>query len=221
MLTNPNSSKLSQTSFELFLMELICIFILLTQICFFFILLLKPQQINNCDASWHKPSQAHLGWACTLQHVLCLCASLHSGWGCGRVQGTCSQWAETFRIYFFFPFGFKSLKDTLSPNRRFWQKKFPTKMVTNLTNLTLPSAEVIYSLFGTYMCIRQNFVLLAYNGSECIPRHLSAWYIEMNDGLDGAGVHEGCESSTESLGREAVCGARREMLLNSQSNKEK
>lgn len=122
---------------------------------------------------------------------------------------------------FFFPFGFKSLKDTLSPNRRFWQKKFPTKMVTNLTNLTLPSAEVIYSLFGTYMCIRQNFVLLAYNGSECIPRHLSAWYIEMNDGLDGAGVHEGCESSTESLGREAVCGARREMLLNSQSNKEK
>lgn len=35
------------------------------------------------------------------------------------------------------------------------------------------------------------------------------------------GVHEGYESSTESLGREAVYAATRIMLLDSQSNEEK
>lgn len=61
MLANPNSRKLLQTPFELFLaeystrniiilVELIWILTLLIQkICFFFIILLKPQQINN---SW-------------------------------------------------------------------------------------------------------------------------------------------------------------------------
>lgn len=43
----------------------------------------------------------------------------------------------------------------------------------------------------------------------------------MSDGLGAAGVGEGCESSAESMGREAAHGAMRAMLWNSQSNKEK
>lgn len=151
MLTNPNSSKLSQTSFELYFMELICIFILLTQkICFFFILLLKPQQINNC---WCLLDPAGL----TLFNMFCVCVPAYSQAGAVvGYKGLALTEQEHPGSICFFPFGFPwktqcHQKEDFSTGR---QKKFATKMVTSLTNVNFPSAEVIYSLFGTYMCIK-------------------------------------------------------------------
>lgn len=160
-------------------------------------------------------------WTCHLVYALCLCTSSRSDWGYGGLSGACSQWPGTSRIYFF-NLALNSWKPQRPRTETFHvgrQKKFPTKMVTNLA---LHSPEVIYSLFSTYICIRQNFGLLGCNGSGHIPRHLTllgisrqimAWVVLM--------AHEGCESSSESLVREAVCWAMTIMLFNSQSNEVK
>lgn len=75
-----------------------------------------------------------------------------------------------------------------------------------VTNLPVSSPEVIYSLFGTYICKRRNFGLLGCSGSHHIPRHLTqldilrqimAWVVLR--------VHESYKGSSESLVREAVC----------------
>lgn len=128
-------------------------------------------------------------WVCTLQHVLFLyqlTVRLGLWWGTRDLLSV----SRDIQHVFFLHLALNPWKLQRHHTEDFHagrQKKFPTKMVKNLTNLTLSSAEVTYSLFGTCMYIRQTFVLLACSGSECIPRHLTAWYIEMNDGLGGAG----------------------------------
>lgn len=83
------------------------------------------------------------------------------------------------------------------------QKKFPTKTVINSA---LSSPEVVFSLFNTYIYVRQNFGLLECNGSDYIHRHLTLLDIlRQIMARVVPRVHEGYESSSESLGREAVC----------------
>lgn len=156
----------------------------------------------------------------TLLHVVCLCTSSRSDRGYGGVRGACSQWAGTSRIYFF-SFGFKFLKVTMLPNRN-----FPCRQTKDISNQNgdkfgfVISRRDLLSVQLVSLCIRQTYGLLGCKRSDYIPRHLTlldilrqimAWVVLR--------VHEGYESSSESLVREAICWVTRIMLFNSQSNK--
>lgn len=110
--------------------------------------LLKPQQINNC---WCLLDPAGLA----LFSMFCVCVPAHSQAGAvvGHKELALTEQEHPGSIFFFFLFGFpwktqSHQKEDFSTGR---QKKFAAKMVTSWTNVTLPSAEVIDSLFGTYV----------------------------------------------------------------------